>query len=160
MLNYSQQTNHRILYLFVITFSSLFLLAINNSHAQFKKPGNKIDQLPRKYEIADTTDTIDWQHLNLTIDHHEQLIAKYPDHTFIPYIMFELAELYASKAQYEFKQSMKKYDEEITKYEKGEIFGEPILPRVSLKKVIEIGYKLLEKFPKTSSKMKLQQAKL
>ena len=142
-----------------MTFSLLAIITLGFNikplQAQSKTMDEKIDALPRKYEIVDTTDTINYDNLLKTIKHHEHLLAKYPNESFVPYLMFELAELYANKSQYEFKQKMKKYDEEITKYEKGELFREPVLPRVSLKETIDICYKLLEKYPDVSYKDKI-----
>ncbi|MCD4665723.1 MAG: tetratricopeptide repeat protein, partial [Bacteroidales bacterium] len=118
---------------------------------------SKSVKLPRKYEVVDvdTTDTINMDDLVKTIRHHDELLAKYPNEPFIPNIMFESSELNASKSQYEFKQKMQKYDVDIDKFDKGEIFREPILPRVSYKKTIEICYKLLEKYPTVVYKDKI-----
>ncbi len=107
----------------------------------------KTPKFPKKYELKDTTSTIDIISLNKTISHQEQMIAKYPNELFIPHVMMELAELTASKSRFEFKQEMQQYDLDIEKYDRGETFREPILPRVSYKKTIETCYKLLEKYP-------------
>jgi len=98
-------------------------------------------------EVAALSEMMDEERLEKTIAHHEDIIAKYPEELFIPNMMFELAELYVTKAELEFKQKMAIYDEEIKKFDKGEILIEPILPRISYKKSIETCYKLLEKFP-------------
>jgi len=123
-------------------------------NAQLTKK-SKIKRPQQKYEIADTTDQIDPELLTKTIRHHEAIIAKYPDEPFIPNIMFELAEAYASQAQYVFKQSMKNYDVAIKKFESGESLSEPILPRISYKNTIEICYKLFEKYPDIPFKDKI-----
>jgi cellulose synthase operon protein C len=115
----------------------------------------RLPNFPRKYELKDTTSSIDISNLNMTISHHEELIAKYPDEPFIPNLMFEVAELSANKSRFEFNQEMHQYELEIEKFEKGETFREPILPRVSYKKTIETCYKLLEKFPSTQFKDKV-----
>ncbi len=141
---------------FFTTAVLIFIFCLhNNSQGQNKFDPNNIDQLPVKYVVSDTTASIDINNLNATIAHHEQMIAKYPNQPFVPYLMFELAELYASKAQFEFKQKMKKYEEDIAKFEKGEIFGEPILPHMSLQKTIDICYSLLEKYPNLPYKDKI-----
>ncbi|UCE06862.1 MAG: tetratricopeptide repeat protein [bacterium] len=116
---------------------------------------SKSRKTQQKYEVADTTDTIDPELLKRTIKHHESIIAKYPNEPFIPNMMFELAEAYASKSQYEFKQKMKKYDEDIKRFENGELLVEPILPRISYKNTIEICYKLFEKYPDIPFKDKI-----
>lgn len=102
---------------------------------------------------SDSTDVeaaaqiLDEDHLNRSIQHHEDLIEKYPEELFIPNIMFELAELYVTKSELGFKRKMNAYDAELAKYENGELLVEPIMPRVSFKESIEVCYKLLEKFP-------------
>ncbi len=116
---------------------------------------SKTQQLPRRYEAVDTTDTINLDLLEKTIVHHEAIIAKYPQEPFIPNMMFELAEAYASKAQFEFKQKMNQYEEDLKKLDKGELTIEPVLPRISYKRTIEICYKLFEKFPDIPFKDKI-----
>ena len=143
-----------------IDFKTIFIIGLvlalsgNYAHAQSAKK-SKLKRSHQKYEVADTTDQIDPELLEKTIDHHVAIIAKYPNEPFIPNIMFELAEAYASKSQYDFKQSMKKYDEEIRKFDKGELSVEPILPRISYKNTIEISYKLFEKYPDIPFKDKI-----
>jgi len=107
-------------------------------------------------EIAKTVgEILNEESLEKTIIHHENIIAKYPEEVFIPNIMFELAELYVTKAEWEFKSKMKKYEEEIARFEKGELAIEPILPQIGYKNCIEICYKLLEKFPNTEYRDKV-----
>lgn len=145
-----KKLNYIFLFLVVpILFSGtnqVFGQAINN----IKSP-----KFPRKYELKDTTNTIDIANLNKTISHQEQMIAKYPNEPFIPHVMLDLAELTASKSRFEFTKEMEQYDLDIEKYEKGETFREPILPRVSYKKTIETCYKLLEKYPNFPLKDKI-----
>ena len=144
--------------LFSIVVSIVFaVLMLGNFYYGMAQPKNnkKINKLPRKYEVADTIATIDYGQLLKTIAHHEQMIAKYPDQTFIPYLMFELAELYASKSQFEFKQQMNQYDVDISKFDSGKSFKEPIMPRINMKQSIEIAYKLLEKYPNVPYKDKI-----
>ena len=133
---------------FIVLFNSIIVNAQVIKKSKFKRP-------QQKYEIADTTDQIDPELLIKTISHHETIIAKYPNEPFIPNIMFELAEAFASKSQFEFKQSMKNYDVAIKKYENGEVLTEPILPRISYKNTIEICYKLFEKYPDIPFKDKI-----
>jgi len=129
-------------------------LSIPHGNAQAKKK-SKFLKGNKKYEVADTTDTIDPELLDKTIKHHEAIVAKYPNEPFIPNILFELAESHASLSQYEFKRKMKKYDEDIKKFENGELLTEPILPRISYKNTIEICYKLFEKYPDVPYKDKI-----
>jgi len=137
---------------FIMAFLFLFN-GIDINAQEIKK--SKFKQANQKYEIADTTDQIDPVLLNKTISHHKIIIAKYPNEPFIPNIMFELAEAFASKSQYEFKQNMKNYDVTIKKFENGELLTEPILPRISYKNTIEICYKLFEKYPDIPFKDKI-----
>lgn len=116
---------------------------------------SKVKRPQQRYEVADTTDSINPELLEKTIKHHELIIAKYPNEPFIPNMMFELAEAHASKSQYEFKQKMKEYDETIKKFESGELLTEPVLPRISYKNTIELCYKLFEKYPDISFKDKI-----
>lgn len=137
--------NIRHLGLVTLLLIGVVLTFIQNSYAQ-KSAKSKNYRPNQKYELADTTENIDMEGLTRTIEHHIKIIEQYPDEPFIPYMMFELAESYASKAQFEFKEAMQKYDQEITKFEKGEILSEPFLPRVSYKKTIEMCYNLLAKY--------------
>lgn len=141
----------------ILTFFLIGILVnlFQNGYAQKDSVKTKKNRPNQKYELADTTESIDIEGLNKTIEHHIKVIEQYPEQPFIPYMMFELAEAYASKSQFEFKESMKKYDEEITKFDKGEILVEPILPRVSYKKTIDICYKLLENYSDIPFKDKL-----
>ncbi|MBD3288756.1 tetratricopeptide repeat protein [candidate division KSB1 bacterium] len=106
-------------------------------------------------EITEAYEDLDEEGIDETIAHHEEIIAKYPEEVFIPNIMFELAELYVSKADIEFKRSMTQYEADLKKYENGELSIEPIMPQVSFKKSIEICYKLLEKYPQTEYRDKV-----
>jgi tetratricopeptide (TPR) repeat protein len=131
---------------------ALYIVTVIDAQ-ELKKTKSKRPQ--RRYEVADTTDSIDPELLEKTIKHHELIIARYPNEPFIPNMMFELAEAHASKSQFDFKQQMKEYDEAIKKFEKGEILTEPVLPRISYKNTIELCYKLFEKFPDIPFKDKI-----
>ena len=145
----------RIMKIFFIVLTSVIISqTFEPAEAQQSKK-SKRPRLNQKYEVADTTDTIDYELLEKTIVNHETIIAKYPDEPFIPNIMFELAEVYASKGQYDFKQKMKEYDKDFKQYDEGTLLIEPILPRISYKKTIEICYKLFEKFPDIPFKDKI-----
>ena len=139
--------------LFLILTVILFF-GCNITFAQSFK-NTKKPKFNRKYELKDTTDTINIENLNQTIAHHEEMLAKYPDELFIPHLMFELAELLASKSQFIFKEKMKQYEKDIEEFEKGKTFREPLLPRISFKNTIETCYKLLEKFPTVPYKDKI-----
>ncbi|MFZ5515408.1 MAG: tetratricopeptide repeat protein [Candidatus Zhuqueibacterota bacterium] len=144
----------RIQSISIFTFLMIGVV-FQNSQAQNSAGKSKNYRPNQKYELADTTASIDIEGLSKTIDHHIKIIEQYPDEPFIPFMLFELAESHASKSQFEFKQFMKTYDTEITKFEKGEILTEPFLPRVSYKQTIELCYQLLEKYPDIQFKDKV-----
>ncbi|MBN1155625.1 tetratricopeptide repeat protein [candidate division KSB1 bacterium] len=85
--------------------------------------------------------------LELAIERHDDMIARYPDELFVPNLMFELAELHVEKSENAFKKRMAEYEDELKRFEANEIAIEPIFPRISYKETIELCYKLLEKFP-------------
>ncbi len=143
-----------ILNIFLIVMTIGVWGVIGKGMAQ-PKGNNKIDQFPTKYELKDTTETINIENLNSAIAHHEKIIEKFPNEPFIPHMMFELAELTASKAQYEFREKMRKYDEDLKKFEKGETFGEPIMPMINLNRTIDICYEVLEKYKNIPFKDKI-----
>lgn len=133
---------------FLLFFDNNLVCAQDSKKLKIKRPH-------QKYEAADTTDSINPELLDKTIKHHVAIIAKYPNEPFIPNMMFELAEAYASLSQFEFKYKMKQYDEDIKKFDNGALLTEPILPRISYKNTIEICYKLFEKYPDIPFKDKI-----
>ncbi len=135
----------KVTHILIFTAIVIALLAATTVNAQVTKR-SKVKQPQQRYELTDTTDSINPELLEKTIKHHERIIAKYPNEPFVPNLMFELAESYASSSQYEFKQKMKEYEEAIKKFENGELKTEPVLPRISYKNTIEICYKLFEKY--------------
>lgn len=154
ILTFSKRYNLSIDFGIILIIGSILILSGSYANAQSLKK-SKFKRPNQKYEVADTTDQIDPELLEKTIKHHKAIIAKYPNEPFIPNIMFELAEAHASRSQFKFKQSMKKYDEEIKKFDNGELLVEPILPRISYKNTIEICYKLFEKYPDIPFKDKI-----
>jgi TolA-binding protein len=77
----------------------------------------------------------------------EQLIAKYPDSDFTPTVMFQLVELYVKRSTHVYQQQMAAYDSLLKRYDGGEIKTEPVMPRPSYRPSIEMGYKILDKYP-------------
>jgi len=140
-----------IILIMLTQIAVLFATAANAQESKRSKPKRP----QQRYEVADTSDSINPELLEKTIKHHEMIIAKYPNEPFIPNMMFELAESHASYSQFEFKQNMKAYDEAIKKFEKGEILTEPLLPRIGYKNTIELCYKLFEKYPDIPFKDKI-----
>lgn len=96
--------------LFVIQFSFISTLS-GQTLKNLKTP-----KFPKKYELKDTSDVINITSLNETIRHHQEMIAKYPNEPFISHVMFELAELTASKSHYEFKKTMNQYEADLEGY--------------------------------------------
>jgi len=83
-----------------------------------------------------------------TIREHEALLDRYGDSDFAPTVMFQLAELHARKAQLEFERKMAKYEQELEKYDRGEISIEPVMPHISFRESIELLYRLLSNYPR------------
>ncbi len=90
--------------------------------------------------------------LDEAIRENETLLAKYPTAEFTPTVMFQLAELYARKADLEFQRQMTVYEAEMAKYDQGLLTSPPAMPRINLQKTIAIASRLLERFPKVDFK--------
>ncbi|MDZ7343840.1 MAG: tetratricopeptide repeat protein, partial [candidate division KSB1 bacterium] len=80
----------------------------------------------------------------------EQLIAKYPDSDFTPTVMFQLVELYVKRSTYEYQQKMAQYEADLKRFDAGELKTEPVMPRVSYREAVQMGYNILEKHPTAS----------
>jgi len=85
--------------------------------------------------------------LDEAIRENEALLSKYPNSEFAPTVMFQLAELYARKADLEFQRQMTLYEAEMAKYDQGLLATQPTMPHINLQKTIAMASKLLEKFP-------------
>ncbi|HHL71465.1 MAG TPA: tetratricopeptide repeat protein, partial [Bacteroidetes bacterium] len=85
--------------------------------------------------------------LDKAIATNEELIRKYPDSEFAASVMAQLMELHYRKATEDYQRRMAKYEEDLDAFERGIIKSEPIIPRVSYREAMSIGYKLLEKYP-------------
>ncbi|MDZ7386264.1 MAG: tetratricopeptide repeat protein [candidate division KSB1 bacterium] len=85
--------------------------------------------------------------LHEAIRENETLLAKYPRAEFTPTVMFQLAELYARKADLEFQRQMTVYEADMAKYDQGLLPSPPTMPRINLQKTIAIATKLLDLFP-------------
>ena len=85
--------------------------------------------------------------LERAITEGEQLIAKYPDSDFSATVMFQLVELYVKRAAHTYQSKMVEYDSLLKRFDAGEIKTEPAMPRPSYRPSIEMGYKILDKYP-------------
>src|SRR5262245_6816740 len=92
-------------------------------------------------------DTIIVQDLDAAIVQGEDLIRKYPNSDFSPSVMFQLVELYVKRAAVDFNRQMQAYEADLKRFDAGELKTEPVMPRVSYRKAIEIGYKILQQYP-------------
>lgn len=92
-------------------------------------------------------DTVIVKDLEAAIVNAEGLIRKYPDSDFSPSVMFQLVELYVKRANYDFQQRMAGYEADLKRYDAGELKAEPVMPRVSMGKAIEMGYRILQQYP-------------
>lgn len=85
--------------------------------------------------------------LNAAIANAEELLKKYPDSDFSPSVMFQLIELYVKRSSFDYQQQMASYERDLQRFDSGQIQAEPAMPRVSYRKAIELGYKILEQYP-------------
>lgn len=85
--------------------------------------------------------------LEKAIVNGEQLIAKYPDSDFTPTVMFQLVELYVKRAAFEYQNKMMEYDSLLKRYDAGTLKTEPVMPRPSYRGSLEMGYKILDRYP-------------
>ena len=97
----------------------------------------------------------DLDKLNKIIDEHESLLKRYPKGEFAATIMFQLAELYEQKSSLVFQKEMAAYEQELVKYDNGEIDQEPVTPRITLRETMEYCYRLLREFPQIDFKDKV-----
>jgi len=88
--------------------------------------------------------------LEKAIVNGEQLIAKYPDSDFTPTVMFQLVELYVKSAAFAYQNKMAEYDSLLKRYDAGTLKTEPAMPRPSYRASLEMGYKILDKYPTAS----------
>jgi tetratricopeptide (TPR) repeat protein len=85
--------------------------------------------------------------LEKAIAEGEQLITKYPDNDFTATVMFQLVELYVKRSSYAYQQKMSDYEAALQRFDAGELKTEPAMPRVSYREAVEMGYKILDKYP-------------
>lgn len=95
-------------------------------------------------------DTIIVKDLEAAIVQGEDLIRKYPNSDFTPSVMFQLVELYVKRAAFDFNKSMEAYEADLKRFDAGELKAEPVMPRVSHRRAIEMGYKVLQQYPTAS----------
>jgi len=96
-----------------------------------EKPEQKLQKLNRtvqqmKLSVREMSES----ELDLAIQKHEALLAKYSSDQFTPTVLFQLSELYIKKAQIEFQHRMEAYEKQMAEYQSGKIGIEPKLPRV------------------------------
>jgi tetratricopeptide (TPR) repeat protein len=84
--------------------------------------------------------------LEKAIAEGEQLIVKYPDSDFTATVMFQLVELYVKRSAHAYQQKMVEYESELKRFDAGEMKIEPVMPRVSYREAVEMGYKILDKY--------------
>lgn len=93
----------------------------------------------------------DQEYLRLleAVDQHKTLLENYPNSEFAGTVLFQLAELYARLSRLDFSRSMAKYEQELDRFDKGELRIEPIMPRISYRETIELCYRLLKEYPRS-----------
>ncbi len=95
-------------------------------------------------------DTIIVKDLEAAIVQGEELIRKYPNSDFTPSVMFQLVEMYVKRSAFDYNKSMQAYEADLKRFDAGELKAEPVMPRVSYGKAIEMGYKILQHYPTAS----------
>ncbi len=81
------------------------------------------------------------------IAENEALLQKYPDTDFTPNLMFQLVELYVQRARLEYYRKMAEYEELERRYDAGELKEEPQPPQIDFSAALEMGHRLLERYP-------------
>ncbi|MFQ5630609.1 MAG: tol-pal system YbgF family protein, partial [bacterium] len=79
----------------------------------------------------------------------ETLLNSQPSSEFAASVMFQLVELYYRRSSDNLQSKMAEYEEQLQKFENGELKNEPVIPRVSYRDAISMGYRVLEEFPTT-----------
>jgi len=93
--------------------------------------------------------------LDTIINEHKSLLQKYPKGPFASTIMFQLAELYAQRSNLVYQHNMSLYEENIKKFDAGELSTEPVLPQIDVTNTINYCNKLLVEFPNSKFKDKI-----
>ena len=83
------------------------------------------------------------------------ILEKYPDTEFAPTLMFQLVQLYMRGAQLDFEAAMERYDEQLQRFENGQISEEPELPKADFSRAITVARELLRRYPDVSFKAKV-----
>ena len=78
----------------------------------------------------------------------ERFLKEHPDDAkYTPNVMYRLAELYYEKSMIDYSEKTKKYDEDIEKFDKGEITEEPVIPEIDFSDSIRLYTEIIRKFP-------------
>lgn len=85
--------------------------------------------------------------LHRAIEASEALLANHPNSEFTPNVMFQLIELYYMLATDAYQDRMGQYEEELVKFENGELRQQPELPTVSFENVYRVANQLIERYP-------------
>jgi TolA-binding protein len=77
----------------------------------------------------------------------EELLNSQPDNEFAASLMFQLVELYFRRSSDNLQSKMAAYEESLQKFEDGKLKIEPVIPRVSYRNAIAMGYRILDEYP-------------
>ncbi|MFQ5633690.1 MAG: tol-pal system YbgF family protein [bacterium] len=77
----------------------------------------------------------------------EELLNSQPNSEFAGSVMFQLVELYYQRSSDQLQNKMAEYEDNLLRFEKGELKTEPVMPRVSYRDAISMGYRVLDEFP-------------
>ena len=78
----------------------------------------------------------------------ERFLKRYSENPkYTPSVMYRLAELYYERSMINFAEQTKKFDEDLEKFDKGEIKDEPVLPEVDFSDSTKLYTDIIRKFP-------------
>lgn len=84
----------------------------------------------------------------LAIERFEKFLGKYPsDPTYTPDAIFRLAELYFEQTTEDFQAALRRYDEDLQAFERGDLKIEPEQPEHHYEKTIALYQRLITEFP-------------
>lgn len=127
--------------------------------AQKKQEARPKDRLKRlqstikkmDLRVRDMTDA----ELDLAIQKHEQMLAKYAGNEFTPTVLYQLSELYIQKARKAFEKQMEEYEKAYDRYLQKELAEEPVLPRVDFREAKIFLQEILDDYPDVGFKDKV-----
>ena len=114
-----------------------------------RKVAEKRDQIEEKYSpLISGRELSEAKNRSDAIARIEAFLKKYPDNPkYTPSVMYRLAELYYERSMIAYAEQTKKFDENIEKFDKGEISEEPVLPEIDFSDSIRLYTAIIDRFP-------------